>query len=127
MLRDIQGLNGGINVGTEQIKALFYADDLILLAPTREQLQPLIQATETWTRRHKLTINTKKSVYVVYNKLETAPIVINNAAMIPQSTSSYLGFVKKSRDVNIHLKTRITKAKRATFAVMSMLRKLPEL
>ncbi len=36
LLRDIQGLNGGISVGTEQIKALFYADDLILLAPTRE-------------------------------------------------------------------------------------------
>ena len=66
-------------------------------------------------------------MYVVYNKLETTPIVINNAVMIPQSTSSYLAFVKKSRDVNIQLKTRINKAKRATFAVMSMLRKLPYL
>ncbi len=66
-------------------------------------------------------------MYVVYNKLETAPITVNKAVMAPESDYSYLGFVKKSRDVNIHLKTRITKAKRTTFAVMAMLRKLPDL
>jgi hypothetical protein len=38
LLREVEGINGGINVGTAQVKALFYADDLILLAPSREQL-----------------------------------------------------------------------------------------
>jgi hypothetical protein len=47
--------------------------------------------------------------------------------MSPQSASNYLGFAKQSRDVNTHLKSRIIKAKRATFAIMAMLRKIPDL
>jgi hypothetical protein len=52
----MNGINGGIQIGTNQIKALFYADDLILLAPTARELNPLIRALEAWTRRFNLTI-----------------------------------------------------------------------
>jgi hypothetical protein len=47
--------------------------------------------------------------------------------MAPQNTSTYLGFAKKTRDVNAHMKSRIAKSKRATFAVMAQLRRIPDL
>lgn len=74
----MNGINGGIQIGTNQIKALFYADDLILLAPTARELKPLIRALEAWTRRFNLTINLEKSKYTVYNQTETAPITVNS-------------------------------------------------
>jgi hypothetical protein len=83
LLRDMNGINGGIQIGANQIKALFYADDLILLAPTATELNPLIHALEAWTRRFHLTINLEKSTYTVYNQTAIDPIVVNGQAMLP--------------------------------------------
>jgi hypothetical protein len=46
LIRQMQGLNEGIQIGTLMIKLLFYADDLILMAPSQQGLLPLIALTE---------------------------------------------------------------------------------
>jgi hypothetical protein len=63
----------------------------------------------------------------VYNKTATTPITIAGHMMQPNYCATYLGFHRTSRDVGTHLKGRLTKAKRASFAVMAMLKRIPDL
>ena len=63
----------------------------------------------------------------MYNKTATIPITIAGHTMQPNYCATYLGFRRTSRDVETHLKDRLTKAKRASFAVMAMFKRIPDL
>ena len=57
----------GIKSGDKVINSLLYADDLILLAENAQDLQSLLDETETWADFYHLRINTSKTEYICFN------------------------------------------------------------
>ena len=53
--------NHGIDVNGEKICALLYADDLLIIGQSAEQLQDLLGSMYGWCRKWKLLINVSKS------------------------------------------------------------------
>jgi hypothetical protein len=60
----------GIKIGDKRIPALMYADDIILIAPTRRSLQALCNITEEWAFKYGLELNTEKTEYIVFGSNE---------------------------------------------------------
>jgi hypothetical protein len=47
----------GVRVGDKTVPSLMYADDIILIAPSKGQLQHLCHITETWASSYGLELN----------------------------------------------------------------------
>ncbi|XP_065567446.1 uncharacterized protein LOC136031690 [Artemia franciscana] len=47
---------------------LLFADDIVLLAETKEKLQQLLEITEVYLEEKKLILNTSKSVVMVFGR-----------------------------------------------------------
>lgn len=58
---DINRANCGVPIGDEKCGILMYADDIVLLAETVEQLQRSLDILHTWTRHWRLTVNLGKT------------------------------------------------------------------
>ncbi|KAL7737292.1 hypothetical protein ACLKA6_012913 [Drosophila palustris] len=58
-------LPGGVKMGTERIKVLMYADDMVLLADSPSGMQSMIDALYEYCRTWSLEINTQKSKILV--------------------------------------------------------------
>lgn len=59
---------GGIVVGTEKFWTLAYADAIVLLANSIEELQSMMRSFEKYLKRKKLTLNCEKSKVMVFRK-----------------------------------------------------------
>ena len=55
----------GCKLATCILNHLFYADDLVLLCPSQEGLQDLLEACEDYAINHDIKFNTKKSVVLI--------------------------------------------------------------
>ena len=60
-VEELNKLNVGINIDGYMSRCLLYADDLVLIAETPNDIQLLIDIWNTWANKWRLTINTKKS------------------------------------------------------------------
>jgi hypothetical protein len=78
LIRDLteKGL-GGVEVGGEGpevrgriIRALMYADDIVLLADSAEELQEMIDEVQEYCTKWRMKLNTKKSQVMVFNSGE---------------------------------------------------------
>ena len=54
-------LNLGISLNDIQVTALFYADDLVLVAPNESALQEQLIAFNSWCRKWRLSVNENKT------------------------------------------------------------------
>ena len=54
-------LNCGVNLDGTIISVLLYADDIVLIAPTEENLQLMLDTMNSWCRKWKLTVNQEKT------------------------------------------------------------------
>ena len=61
LVTSINNLNIGIDIGREKVAVLLYADDLVLVAETEQELQTLLNELDTWCTQNKLSINQRKS------------------------------------------------------------------
>ena len=61
LAQEINGLNCGINVDDNMVSTLLYADDIIFIAPTAENLQKMFDKLNIWSRKLRLTVNLKKT------------------------------------------------------------------
>ena len=52
-------------MGTRRIDALFYADDLALIASSRADLQRQLEITEEWLAECSMEMNVSKTEYLV--------------------------------------------------------------
>ena len=78
------------------VNALFWADDLILLAETKEGLDKLLKILEEYCIENHLMINTKKTKCMVFNKtgrLISRPFYLNGVKLEMVRSYKYLGFV----------------------------------
>ena len=90
--------NHGIDVNGEKICALLYADDLLIIGQSAEQLQDLLDSMYGWCRKWKLLINVSKSNIIVIHFRKTGTKETNffffffNFVYLPWGTSAETGF-----------------------------------
>ena len=78
------------------INSLFWADDLVLLAETKEGLDSLLKTLEAYCTNNHLIINTKKTKCMIFNKtgrLMSRPFYLNGVKLDMVCAYKYLGFV----------------------------------
>ena len=106
----------------EKVNALMYADDLVILAHTEKELQMSLNNLVEYCKRWKLSINTKKTKCMVFNRgnrICKANISIENNTIENVKSLKYLGFTINSKNCNF-ARTPVElsiKAKRAIFAL----------
>ena len=66
VVREIYEKGSGINMGGEKLAILLYADDIVLIANSAEELQRNMEIMTEWGRKWKCTFNQKKSKVVVF-------------------------------------------------------------
>ena len=77
LIRDMNLLNIGIKIDDEKICILLYADDVILIADTEEDLQTLLKCLHDWSERNGLKINKDKSKIVHFRRASVPRSVFN--------------------------------------------------
>ena len=60
-------VNNGCILGINKVNIQAYADDIVLLSPTRQELQFLINQIAIDYNAHCLEVNTKKTVFMVFS------------------------------------------------------------
>ena len=58
---EMHSLGKGVRIGDELLSVLLYADDIVLLAETPEDLQSLLDTLHGWCRLNGMTVNPQKS------------------------------------------------------------------
>ena len=61
LAQSIKTANCGIPIRNERCRILMYADDVVLLAESPDQLQQCLDILHTWTRHWRHTVNTSKT------------------------------------------------------------------
>ena len=61
LAQEIKRLNCGINLDGTIISVLLYADDIVLIAPTAENRQLMLDNMNSWCRKWKLSVNQDKT------------------------------------------------------------------
>ena len=59
-------------MGDEEVCILLYADDIVLLADNKQNLQVLLNTLNEWCNRNDLSINVSKS-NIVHFRFESVP------------------------------------------------------
>ena len=85
----------GCNIGQSFLDALGYADDIVVLAPTRYSLSRFLKECELFSEEHLLTFNANKSSYILFphvgDNVSTNINLMNN--QIASLDSIHLGYV----------------------------------
>ena len=86
----------GCHIGNMFLAAIFYADDIVLLAPTRSGLQRMIVECETYCKTYGLSFNAKKSKVMIFSKKSLdqssiLPLTINGGKIDFVDQIKYLG------------------------------------
>ena len=61
LAKNIKYLNKGVKYGNNMISILLYADDIIVLAETEDNLQSMLNQLSAWCNKWRMLINTDKS------------------------------------------------------------------
>ena len=88
--------NVKLNTDTE-ISCIMWADDILILSETKEGLQRKLDALAEYSKRNKLTVNTKKTQCMIFNKtgrlLKNYKFTYDNKTLECVREYKYLGFI----------------------------------
>src|ERR1700753_4244443 len=65
LVKELRATNLGVRLGDKQLQALLFADDVVIMAATPEELQQLIDVVARYLRKWRLQENLKKSQVMV--------------------------------------------------------------
>ena len=117
-------LNIGINIDDEKVCILIYADNVILIAYTEEELQLLLNCLHRWCERNSLNINIDKSK-IVHFRRPSSPRSNFNFSCVDQALDytgqyKYLGLILHEHlDFNVTAKSVAQSASRALGLVVA--------
>ena len=111
----------------DPINALMYADDLIVIAKSGEELQEKMDILNSFFKEKKLSINETKTKCMVFNrgnKLCKNTLRINGITIENVKTFRYLGFTVGAKNCSFNgtCEDLGTKTKRAIFALNSKIK-----
>ena len=96
MLDTIRNLPVGCNLRCSKINILCYADDIVLLTPTAQALQVMLDCLSHTIRSLSLKINVQKSYHIVFrhkNRKIVSDMKIDNQILKSVTECKYLGVV----------------------------------
>lgn len=88
----LEGYKGGVSIGGRRITNLRYADDIVLLASTVQELQDLVNRVSTCGKEYNLRMNVDKTKVMALNA-EVIKIQIDGTNVEQVSKFPYLGSV----------------------------------
>ena len=83
--------NHGISISNKNISSLLFADDVVLMANSAEELQHLINGMAAFSLQWGLVVNTNKTEIMIFNK----------AGRLISETSTYNKVMWKTADLGI--------------------------
>ncbi|GFO45212.1 endonuclease-reverse transcriptase [Plakobranchus ocellatus] len=105
----------GIKVGGQNINNLRYADDTVLIAENKEDLQKLLNIVEEESRKTGLELNSKKTEVMVISRKQESPkcdIFINEVKLKQTEKFKYLGtIISNDGKTNREISARTAQAK----------------
>ena len=106
LLWRLEKSNVGCYIGQKFVGACCYADDLSLLAPSRQAMVHLIKVCESFASEYSVKFNAKKSALIRYNMpsgTELADITMNGTSIKTSDTHKHLGSIigEKCNEANI--------------------------
>ena len=86
----------GCHIGALFLASIFFADDIVLLSPTRSGLQRMIDGCSSYCNTYGLTFNAKKSLVMVFSKTNVdysriQPLTISGSPIDFTERTRYLG------------------------------------
>jgi hypothetical protein len=125
LVKELQNLNRGVEIEEGNIiNSLLYADDIVLMAENRYQLQEMLDTVSSYAKRWRFELNPKKSEVVVFG-LKRAPRDIQwrlGESRIKQVTQyKYLGIeLTRTLRWTPYFKRVLAKAKRNMTQALAM-------
>jgi hypothetical protein len=90
----------GVKVASQKVNGLFYADDIVLLGSSEQELLCMLTIAETFSKKWGLLFNSKKSqVLIIGKRLSDKQWPLGNLLLAETKTYKYLGVI-----INRHLK-----------------------
>ena len=86
----------GLKLDSKKVNSLFWADDIVLLTEKREELEKLLKIVSDYCNINKLTINSKKTKCLIFNKtgrLIREKVSMNGIPLENVREYKYLGFI----------------------------------
>lgn len=118
-------LVGGVQVGEKRIRCLMYADDVVLIAESRDQLQMMVNRMVEFCNRRNLVINEQKTKRMNFGEKGRPPkekVYINRKPIEKVDRYTFLGVVFQSNGgFKYHIKGRIKKGKEAIGAMRKVI------
>jgi hypothetical protein len=124
LVNEIKNIGVGIDIGNSKVSIMLYADDVVLLAESAEDLQCLLDALQQWCDKWKLQINETKSNVVHFRPASVArtqyAFHVKDSAIEIVDRYKYLGvLLTEFLDYNESVKVIIKCASRAFGAVVA--------
>ena len=113
----------GLKLQDTEIKCLFYADDLVLLSPTKEGLQQHLSELDKYCQTWALTVNQTKTNVLIFQKRsrpqrDNTIFTIGNNPIKETTNYTYLGLkISNTGNFNLAVNELRDKAKRAFYAI----------
>ena len=124
MRNALDNFEGDVTIGGHRVTNLRYADDVVLIAGTMEELQKLVNRVKKESEKVGLLLNVKKTkVMKVQRHTEEndSSILVNNEAVENVEKFTYLGAVfTNTYDDSTEIRRRIAIAKKATIALTNI-------
>lgn len=116
MRRVIEEWNGGISVGGRRINNLRYADDTVIIAASKEELQEVMTALCSISAEYGLELNKRKTKTMIVDRLRNnQPDVRTVAGYEVVSQFNYLGsMIANSGGCEAEIRRRVAMARNAT-------------
>ena len=93
----VKALNVGIDIGSEKVCILLYADDVVFLCENEDDLQEMLYALESWCYSNKINVNLEKSKIVHFRTQSGTrsnfPFIFNGKEVDIASKYTYLGLL----------------------------------
>ena len=95
--------NTGCRVGNISACVMMYADDIILLSPTRTSMQELLNICEDYGREYHLVFNAAKSEVIIFGTTFGKLELLLNGKLIPVVDKiKHLGHLISNKDRNFY-------------------------
>ena len=73
LAEEIKALNKGIEINADNVSILLYADDIVLIAPTEENMQAMLDVLSAWSQKWRILVN-KKKTKAMHFRTTTSPL-----------------------------------------------------
>ena len=98
LIEKISSLKQGCKIGIHSSNIIAYADDIVLLAPSKKALQMLLEEAVKESHDMDLEFNSNKSKYMVFRyqaskKSCNCSLEIGNSVLEQVNSFKYLGFI----------------------------------